>query len=125
MLTLGLSQISALQEINKKLQEYNASLQVYNAKMQSDAAMAAETISKIQKEKSSMMETLSSLRGHSVSLQEQLNQAKVKNALKVEFLLRVEPYLASRDDKMRFLRHPCKKEQIRESFSWMSKRSSE
>ena len=82
LLILDSPQIAALQEINKKLQEYNASLQVYNAKMQSDATMAAETISKIQKEKSSMMETLSSLRGHSVSLQEQLNQAKVKPVLR-------------------------------------------
>ncbi|KAH7433745.1 hypothetical protein KP509_07G083600 [Ceratopteris richardii] len=69
-------QVVALQEINKRLQEYNASLQMYNSKMQTDAAAAAETISKIQKEKSSMMEALSSLKGHSVALQEQLNQAK-------------------------------------------------
>lgn len=69
-------QVASLQDINKRLQEYNTSLQIYNSKLQTDAAAAAEAMSKIQKEKSVMMETLSNLRSNSVALQEQLNQAK-------------------------------------------------
>eukprot|EP01018_Ginkgo_biloba_P028590 Gb_36698 [translate_table: standard] len=69
-------QVVSLQDINKRLQEYNTSLQHYNSKLQSDAASAAETISRIQKEKSTMMETLSSLRGQSAAIQEQLDIAK-------------------------------------------------
>eukprot|EP00250_Pteridium_aquilinum_P010308 c19286_g1_i1 orf=318-2759(+) len=70
-------QVASLQDINRRLQEYNTSLQMYNSKLQTDAASAAEAMSKIQKEKSIMMETLSNLRGNSVALQEQLSQAKV------------------------------------------------
>lgn len=73
------TQVVSLQDINKRLQEYNSSLQMYNSKLQTDAAAAAEAMSKIQKEKSVMMETLSNLRGNSIALQEQVNQTKVNH----------------------------------------------